>query len=145
MIDKVALKAEIDANPAKYSGKEDIQIANALNAPLSGVFGAKNAPTGEILKYLNDKDIYEKVRDLKGTNKKATSIIEFLTNPHLPEFNTTDPRFKKMSGLMVAAGIMTTQQKTELETLSQVPISRAEQLFGRKVHHLDVARAQGRG
>lgn len=157
-MDYEKLKAEIDGNPALtdfVKTGNDREVADWFNsqpdtrpAPI---------PMRRVLRWLASSGLLyaleakadEKLSATASQQEKQISAIckgalRMVQSAHITELDLSDPVITAMVDGLLAAGIMTAAQRTEITALAQEPTTKAITLFGRAVTATDVAIAQGR-
>lgn len=153
-----ALKNHILADPAlaalagaagatgNYPYSQDESIAQAINA--RAVPSSKKIPVQDaylyLLKRLKWRGIEAAANDPQHlATDAAYTAVKLVSAPNML-IDFTDPVSGALMDVLVAAGLLTVQNKADLVAMCTTAISEGEALFGQRIGNLDVARALGR-
>ena len=150
-MDIAKLRAELTEDPEGYGYADlpDPEAANALNAPTRPSRGTVAA--AEVRRFVLLNGIWPRLTAAQNAPDQfiagtAQTILQTLAPNSFDEIRMGDPAVAKAVGdmleTMVAAGVMTADQRDKMMALGDVIISRAEELGLERVHHLDVAEAR---
>jgi hypothetical protein len=160
-MDYAKLKTEIETDPAKrgYAALvaigNDQGIADLLNAQIEQ--RAVAIPMRRVLRWLATTGVLYSL-NAKGDEKLAATAsqqerrvsaiskgaLEMIRSPHVTALDLSDPTIAGMIDALVAANLITSAQKSEIQALAQEPVSRAIRQFERAVTAIDIAVALGR-
>lgn len=131
-MDYNVLKSEIQKQ--EYAGLSDIAIADILNK--RDRVGYREITSRELMVWAGQNSRYAKLFDaaIEPTSPEVVrsiclSAIQLLERQDaILDLNKTD--IKMMLGGLVQSGVFTVEDKTALEKMAEVPMSRGEELFG---------------
>lgn len=152
------LKEAIDKEPALsdfIKAGNDQGIADWINAqpdtrpapiPMRRVL--RWLAASGLLYALSEKASEKLLATASPQERKVSAIcrgaLTMIQSAHVTEFDLSDSVIAGMVDALVAAGVMTSAQKTEISSLAQEATTKAVLLFGRQITGTDVAIAQGR-
>ena len=122
----------------------DGQAAQDLNTTYRT--GTKEIPSTELLSWAGQNGRYTSLETDASSSSSTTQDISKVALTLIERDGTsldlsrTD--HKNMLDALVSNGVLKDSDRTELESMSSAKISRAQELFGQSVHHLDVAKAR---
>jgi hypothetical protein len=143
------LREEITNDPLSrgYEVLSDSEVADSLNTPDRP--GKKPVPATDVRLYVLLNGLFPGIQNLaangQNPSQKGTAITILQTiapnsfdtiRMNLPNVNAA---VGQMLQTMVDAGVMTPQNRTDMLSLGDTLISRAQELGLPTVHHLDVA------
>ncbi len=138
-----ALKAEL--GKPEYASLSDQQAADALNAEVK-VRYAQKVPIGWIQQAAMALDKLEAIQGAIGTNPYAAKTYWLWTSTRsdFPPVNMQDPKFQENLDGLVAAKILSDEDRDAILDLSATTTTKAKQVAGweREVSVLDVTRAR---
>lgn len=149
-MDYTALRTEILTDPAGLGYKPFIE-AGSHNMVAALLSGPRYPATGKVdvataLIWIAKHGLMARLRAAAGgDNAQVASIAEvallLVQNPNIPAIDLALPDVQQMFGVLVAAGVITADERDELFATSIVMQTRAELLFERNVSADDVSEA----
>jgi len=149
-MDYTALRTEILTDPVGL-GYAPFVEAGSHNMVAALLSGPRYPATGKVdvataLIWIAKHGLMARLRAAaQGDNPQVASIAEvallLVQNPNIPAIDLALPDVQEMFGVLVAAGVITADERDELFAASIVMQTRAEMLFGRNVSADDVSEA----
>lgn len=144
----VALKTEITTDPLAlgYADKSDADVAALLNDRTRGrtrVVSPTMVNARTIMARLGaaaGATILDKLDAAKAGSPPIKWVFQFITQGEGIDVGHAETR--AMLDQLVAATVLTSAERDGVKSLAVFPCSRAEELFGAAVDHIDVANAR---
>lgn len=141
---RLAMKNYILADPtlgpmASGPGTDYAAIVAAVNAPVTPV--VRTASAASVLRWAARHDSIQKLKLATAdpaTRPMADAALSLISSPHISVLHLDDAEIAGMFAALVTAGVFSQSEADDLNDLSKVNISKAEELYGNNISISDV-------